>query len=90
MAEARKKLSQMIFFYVTLVIQDSGKFAAHNVILASSSEVFKNKMVNLRHPPPLIFLSGVESIVLQAVLDFIYCGEAQVEKDKKTKKKHFH
>ena len=82
-AEARNKMKADEFCDVILVSQDSGQFAAHKVILASSSEVFKNILVNVRHPHPLIFLSGVKSTVLQAVLDFIYSGEAQIENEEK-------
>ena len=67
------------FCDVTLVSNDNCKFEAHKVILASSSEVFKNLLVNERHQNPLIFMSGVKGVVLQAVLDFIYSGEANVE-----------
>ena len=69
------------FTDVTLVTADNNKFAAHKVILAAYSFVFKNMLGNEKHPHPLIFLRGVESKVLGALLDFIYCGEAEIQND---------
>ena len=78
-SEARSKMKANEFCDVTLVSNDNCKFEAHKVILSSSSEVFKNILINERHQNPLIFMSGVKGAVLQAVLDFIYSGEAHVE-----------
>ena len=80
-AVARSKMKANEFWDVTLVSNDNCKFEAHRIILSSSSEVFKNLLINERHPNPLIFMSGVKGSVLQAVLDFIYSGEAHVEKE---------
>ena len=79
--EARSKMKANEFCDVTLVSNDNCRFEAHKVILSSSSEVFKNLLVNERHTHPLIFMSGTKGAVLQAVLDFIYSGEAQVEEE---------
>ena len=80
-SEARSKMKANEFCDVTLVSNDNCKFEAHKVILSSSSDVFNNLLVNERHQNPLIFMSGVKGSVLQAVLDFIYSGEAHVEKE---------
>ena len=77
--EARSKMKANEFCDVTLVSNDNCKFEAHKEILSSSSDVFKNLLVNERHQNPLIFMSGVKGAVLQAVLDFINSGEAHVE-----------
>ena len=68
-SEARCKMKENEFCDVTLVSNDNCKFEAHKVILSSSSEVFKNILINDRHQNPLIFMSGVKGAVLQAVLD---------------------
>ena len=78
-SEARSKMKANEFCDVTLVSNDNCKFVAHKVILSLSSEVFKNLLVNERHHNPLLSMSGVKGAVLQAVLDFIYSGEAHVE-----------
>ena len=36
-------------------------------------------LVNIEHPHPVAFLEGIEHEVLEALLDFIYCGEAKVK-----------
>ena len=36
-------------------------------------------LVNEKHHHPLVFMRGVEHIVLEALLDFIYNGEAKLD-----------
>ena len=36
-------------------------------------------LVNEKHHHPLVFMRGVEHIVLEALLDFIYSGEAKLD-----------
>ena len=79
--QAQQKMRNNEFCDVTLVSADNNKFAAHKVILTAYSFVFKNMLGNEKHPHPLIFLRGVESKVLGALLDFIYCGEAEIQND---------
>ena len=57
------------------------KFEAHKVILAAYSNIFKKMLVNENHPPPLIFLRGVDREVLEALLNLIYCGEAKLSSE---------
>ena len=38
-------------------------------------------LVNGKHPHPVAFLGGIEHEVLEALLDFIYCGEAKLQNE---------
>jgi len=66
------------FADVTLVCEDYSQVEAHKVILASSSPFFKNLLRKNKHPHPLIYMKGLKSHDLVAVIDFLYYGEASV------------
>ena len=66
------------FADVTLVCEDGQQLESHKVILAASSPFFKNLLKRNQHPHPLIYMRGVKSENLQAVVDFLYKGEASV------------
>ena len=66
------------FTDVTLACEDGQQIEAHKVILASSSPFFQNLLKRNQHPHPLIYMRGVKSEVLLAIVDFLYCGEANV------------
>ena len=66
------------FADVTLACEDGQQVEAHKVILAASSPFFQNLLKRNRHPHPLIFMRGMKSENLQAIVDFLYCGEANV------------
>jgi hypothetical protein len=78
-AITREKMRNNDFCDVTLVSKDNKRLGAHKVILASSSTFFRNMLVNEKHHHPLVFMRGVEHIVLEALLDFIYSGEAKLD-----------
>ena len=59
------------FTDVTLVCQDGRQFEAHRLILSSSSPVFQAMLKGYRHNHPLVYLRGVRSIDLIAILDFL-------------------
>ena len=48
------------------------------MILTASSPFFDNLLKKNRHPHPLIFMKGVKFEDLLAIVDFLYCGEANV------------
>ena len=50
----------------------------NRVILSSSSPFFQNILRRNKHSHPLIYMRGMKSEDLVAVLDFIYCGETNV------------
>jgi len=66
------------FADVTLACEDGQQVEAHKVILASSSPFFLNLLRRNRHPHPLIYMRGLKSEDLVAMLDFLYYGEANV------------
>ena len=69
------------FADVTLACEDGQQVETHRVILAASSPFFQNLLRRNNHPHPLIYMRGVESEVLLAIVDFLYCGEANVYQD---------
>ena len=66
------------FCDVTLACEDGQQVKAHKVILASSSPFFQNILKKKQHPHPLIYMRGLKPEVLVAIVDFLYCGEADV------------
>jgi len=70
------------FADVTLACEDGQQVEAHKVILASSSPFFLNLLKKNKHPHPLIFMRGLKSEDLVAIVDFLYFGEANVYQEK--------
>ena len=63
---------------VTLVCEDGRPLEAHKVILAASSPFFQKLLERNKHPHPLVYMRGLKSDDLLAIVDFLYCGEANV------------
>ena len=63
---------------VTLACEDGKKVEAHKVILAASSPFFMNILKKNKHNHPLIYMRGLKSEDLLAIMDFLYFGEANV------------
>ena len=70
------------FSDVTLACDDGEQVKAHKVILASSSPFFMELLTKNKHPHPLIYMRGLKSEVLLAILDFLYFGEANLWQEK--------
>ena len=51
------------------------------MILAASSPFFLNLLKRNKHPHPLVYMKGVKSDDLVAIVDFLYYGEANVFQD---------
>merc|ERR1712129_503324 len=66
------------FADVTLACEDGHQVEAHKVILASSSPFFLNLLMRNKHPHPLVYMRGLKSEDLVAMVDFLYYGEANV------------
>ena len=66
------------FMDVTIVSDDQVPFLAHKVILSVHSPVLKDLIFNIQHEHPLIYLRGIESEELRAVLEFMYLGKVEV------------
>ena len=69
------------FTNVTLVCEDGQQMEAHKLILAASSPFFEKILQMNKHSHPLIYLKGSKSEDMQAILDFLYLGEANVHSD---------
>ena len=65
------------FSDVTLACEDGQHMEAHKLILASSP-FFQNIFRKTKHAHPLIYMRGVKSEDLLAILDFLYYGEASI------------
>ena len=52
------------------------------VILASSSPFFMELLSENKHPHPLIYIRGLKSDVMLALLDFLYLGEVNLWQEK--------
>ena len=65
------------FTDVTLACEDES-IKAHKVILSACSPFFKRLLKTHAHPKPLIYMRGVKSIDLVAIVDFIYQGEVNI------------
>ena len=66
------------FSDVTLACEDGREVEAHKIILASSSFFFKRLFERQKHPCPFIYIKGVKAVDLEALVDFMYFGEAKV------------
>ena len=66
------------FADVTLISDDKVKFVAHKILLTSCSNLFKYILKGTTHPYPLVYLSGVSSVNLSFILDYIYHGEVNL------------
>ena len=51
---------------------------AHKIILAASSPFFMDILKRNKHPHPLIYMRGLKSEDLVAIVDFLYFGETNV------------
>ena len=69
------------FLDVTLACEDGKQVEAHKMILAMSSPYFQNLLKRNKHPHPLIYMRGVKSEDLLAIIDFLYFGEANVTQE---------
>ena len=85
-ATSRERFRPLIgdakFSDVTLVSGDGQRIPGHQVILATGCTFFKNLLEEeAADSKPLIFLRGVETNLLQPLIDFLYTGKAQVDEE---------
>ena len=66
------------FTDVTLACVGGKQVKAHKVILSSSSEFFKDILIQNPHQCPVIYLKGVDIEDLKYLLKFIYSGEVEI------------
>ena len=63
---------------ITLACEDGKQVEAHKVVLASTSPFFRDLLKKNSHPHPLVYMRGLKSEDLIAMMDFLYKGEANV------------
>ena len=66
------------FTDVTLASEGGHQLEAHKVILSAASPFFQNILRRNKHEHPLIFMRGLKSDDLVAVVDFLYFGEVKI------------
>ena len=73
---------ETVFTDVTLACEDGKRrVEAHKIILAASSPMLQNLLSGNKQPCQLIYLRGVQLKDLEAVMDFIYLGEARLPQE---------
>ena len=71
------------FTDVTLVSEDKQKVRAHKNVLSACSPVFKELLLlDEKINQPIIFLKGVKYQELEAILQFIYLGQATFQEER--------
>ena len=66
------------FTDVTLACEGGFQIDAHQVILSVSSPFYQNLLKRNKHTHPLIYMRGMKSDDLLAIVDFLYYGEANI------------
>ena len=69
------------FSDVTLVCEDKQKTKAHRIILTAYSPFFSSVLNTNKHSHPIIYMRGLKAKDLEAIMDFIYQGEANIYQD---------
>merc|ERR1712133_164021 len=67
------------FSDVTLVCDDHFKFKAHKFVLKTCSPIFMNMLEEMDISKTVIYLRGINPMVLKLILEFIYFGEASMD-----------
>ena len=70
------------FADVTLACDDDKQFSAHKVILSACSPFFKKILLRNPHEKPVLYLRGLKNEDLEAILKFMYNGQAEISHDK--------
>ena len=74
----RNLFEDKLFSDITILSEDGEEMKLHRAILASSSAFFRNILSRIKQSDPLIFLKGIQIKELQAIIRFIYLGQAEV------------
>ena len=72
-------LKQLSLTDVTLVNDDDLEISVHKIILSSISPVLRKLFERRPQEQPILFLRGVKSDHLRALVDYIYTGEASID-----------
>jgi hypothetical protein len=66
------------FSDVTLVCEENQKIETHQNILSACSPFFSTVLKMNKHSHPMIYMRGLKAKDLEAIVDFIYLGEANI------------
>lgn len=77
----RKLWKDKDFADVTLATADDKQIKAHKMILSSSSTFFENILLKNPHQNPLLYLKDISFSRLELILQFIYCGQCEVQQE---------
>ena len=66
------------FADVTVACEDGHQIEAHKVVLVASSPFFQTVLARNKHCHLLIYMRGIKSDDLLAIVDFLYRGETNV------------
>ena len=66
------------FTDVTLACEDGRQVETHKLVLISASPFFLNLLKKNKHPHPLVYMKGIRSEDLMAMIDFLYFGEVNI------------
>ena len=69
------------FSDVTLACEDGQHIEAHRLILAASSPFFQDLLRRSKQAYQIIYMKGIKSEDLISIIDFLYCGEANIYQD---------
>ena len=68
------------FCDVTLISDDQKILKSHKLVLSACSAIFKTIIQNSNHSYPVIYLRGIKYAEINAILTFLYNGEALISK----------
>jgi hypothetical protein len=69
------------FTDVTLVCEEDQQIEAHQIILNACSPFFSRVLKNNKHSHPMIYMGGLKTKDLAAVMDYIYLGVTNIHQD---------
>ncbi|KAK2717417.1 hypothetical protein QYM36_006263 [Artemia franciscana] len=73
---------KQILVDVTLSCSEGNPVKAHRTVLSACSPYFETLFNDLSHPHPVVFMKDVKNEDLQALLSFMYKGEANVKQNR--------
>jgi len=78
----KELLASDTFSDVTLVSDDKKLFSAHKFVLAACSPIMKDLIIKNPHTHPVIYLRGIKSLELNAILHFLYLGQTRFHRSR--------
>ena len=66
------------FADVTLITEDEQQIEVHKVVISAASPFFSNILKKIKHSHPLLYMKGMRTNDLSAILDFMYYGEVNL------------